>query len=126
VTKTIWCERYWFPYHYGFCPNEAAWKREMKRMGCPHVGYPTQDAACTHMESKATKNQCTLVTVAHVKRPAIVVISLLVHEAMHVWRAIREDIGETYPSSEFEAYSLQNISQNLIAAYEKTRGRLCR
>jgi hypothetical protein len=37
--------------------------------------------------------------------------SLLVHEAVHIWQAIRD------PSSEFEAYAVQSISQNLMLAY---------
>jgi len=53
-------------------------------------------------------------------------VGLIVHEAMHIWRAMRESIGEHSPSAEFEAYSIQSIAQNLIAAYEKTRGKLCR
>ena len=56
--RVIWCERGWQPLYYGFCPSEAAWKRE--------------------------------------------------------------------PSLEFEAYAMQAIAQNLIVAYEQTRGRLTR
>jgi hypothetical protein len=126
--KVIWCDNAWFPYSYGFCPNEAAWRKEVKRLGVPHLKYPAADAMCTHMENtdKNLENRCTLVTVGHIKRPARTILSLLVHEAMHVWREMRGTIGESEPSSEFEAYSIQNITFNLIGAYEQTRGKLCR
>lgn len=43
--------------------------------------------------------------------------SMLVHEAVHIWQQTRKDLKEEKPSSEFEAYSIQTISQRLIEAY---------
>jgi hypothetical protein len=45
------------------------------------------------------------------------VAALLVHEAVHVWQLFRESIGEHGPSKEFEAYSIQAISQRLMERY---------
>lgn len=53
-----------------------------------------------------------------------VTADLLIHEAVHVWQDLREAIGEEKPSSEFEAYTVQNITAELFAAYERTRGPL--
>lgn len=47
--------------------------------------------------------------------------ALLVHEAVHVWQFIRERIGEDSPSSEFEAYSIQGIAQELMLAFKAQR-----
>lgn len=44
--------------------------------------------------------------------------ALLVHEAVHVWQRFVEFIGEEHPSDEFEAYSIQAITQTLLEAYE--------
>jgi hypothetical protein len=126
VSRVVWCNNGWIPYCYGFCPDETAWKRETKRLGVPHLKYPTADAMCHHLEATTDQGRCTIVTVGHMKRPAANVVTLLVHEAMHVWREMRDTIGEKEPSSEFEAYSVQNIAFNLIQAYEQTRGKLCR
>jgi hypothetical protein len=126
VSKVIWCDNAWFPYSYGFCPDEAAWKRECKRLGVPEWVYPTADAMCTHLVKTDKTNPCTIVTVNDEKRKSIDTVTFLVHEASHIWRQICETIGERCPSSEFEAYSMQNISKHLIYAYEKTRGKLCR
>ena len=42
------------------------------------------------------------------------VYSLLVHEAVHVWQNIKRLMREDNPSSEFEAYSIQRICQELF------------
>ena len=46
-------------------------------------------------------------------------IALLVHEAVHIWQQIKETIGEQEPSKEFEAYSIQSITQELLRHYFK-------
>lgn len=126
TSKVIWCNRGWQPLYYGFCPDESAWKRETRRLGI-NTPYPASAGRCTLFANTKNAAECAIVTIADTrKRPGIEVVGLIVHEAMHVWRFIREHIGERDPSLEFEAYSMQSISQELIAAYEKTRGRLTR
>ncbi len=44
-------------------------------------------------------------------------IGLLCHEAVHIWQEFRDSIGEKFPSSEFEAYSIQSISTQLIGDF---------
>lgn len=48
---------------------------------------------------------------------ALQIAGLLVHESVHIWQHWREHIGEKNPSYEFEAYSIQAISQTLMTAY---------
>jgi hypothetical protein len=121
VSKMIWCDHGWMPYYYGFCPNEKVWHKEMKRLGQTDIPYPASTACVTFMENKKDRNKrVAIVTVA--KRAPQDIVELLVHEAMHVWRDIRNTIGEAEPSSEFEAYAMQNIISELMYAYQKTRG----
>lgn len=129
--KTIWCDRGWMPTYYGFCPSEKAWKREMKRLGdegvpIPDAPYPTSDGCCTTFVNDTTGKVVCLVTIANHLDDAddpVGIVTLIAHEAVHVWQAIREDIGEEAPSVEFEAYAIQNISAHLLEAYSKTRGK---
>lgn len=120
--RVIWCDRGWQPIHFGFCPSKKAWKREMKRMACKEP-YPVSDGRCTSF----TMGGKVVVIVSlrdgsESERSIVEITGLLVHEAAHVWQAIRKDIGEEYPSPEFEAYSMQAIFQGLFSAYQETRG----
>lgn len=49
-----------------------------------------------------------------------IVHALLTHEAVHVWQHIRERMSEDAPSSEFEAYSIQRIAQDLFYMYQES------
>lgn len=125
VNKMIWCETAQpFTHHFGFCPSEKAWHALAKSAKRDLGRYPDNAAMTTLFQDTVTKTRTCIVTVA--KRPPRETISLLVHEAMHVWRDMCEGIGETHPSSEFEAYAMQSIVDGLIRAYERTRGPLFR
>lgn len=45
------------------------------------------------------------------------IAALLVHEAVHIFQEWCAVHGEKSPSSEFEAYSIQSISQELMESY---------
>ncbi len=49
----------------------------------------------------------------------IEIYALLTHEAVHIWQFFCETIQEHYPSSEFEAYTIQEITLNLCREYKK-------
>lgn len=132
--RVVWCDRGWFPTYYGFCPSEFAWRAEMKRLARAHKGngscarepYPAgADARATTFDS-ANGQRLVIVTVADrfdkkMRQDPFAVAGLILHEAVHVWQALREEIGEKEPSREFEAYAIQHISLNLFWAYENTR-----
>lgn len=120
-SEVIWCNRGWFSVHFGFCPDKKAWQREMKRMGVKNEPYPASDGRCVTFESNG--KTCAIVTIGkHIDgKDSNGVIGLLIHEAVHVWQLVRKTIGESKPSPEFEAYSIQAIAQELIAAYSATR-----
>ncbi|HID0922158.1 TPA: hypothetical protein ACXEMB_003562 [Acinetobacter baumannii] len=52
------------------------------------------------------------------ERKLIEIYGLLLHEAVHVWQKVRKLMGEKEPSSEFEAYSIQAIAQDLFEMFE--------
>ncbi|WP_332604774.1 hypothetical protein [Acinetobacter sp. ESBL14] len=56
-------------------------------------------------------------------RNPIEVFGLLLHEAVHVWQKVRLLMGERDPSTEFEAYSIQAIAQDLFKMYEESEVR---
>lgn len=120
--KVVWCNRGWYPIYYGFCPSEKAWKSALKRLGITSEPYPDTDGKCTFLE-KNGKDLCAIVTIKDHSDPTEV-IGILVHEAMHIWQAIKENIGEKDPGHEQEAYAMQAMTMELIDAYNKTRKNL--
>jgi hypothetical protein len=120
--RVVWCHRGFFPVHYGFCPSQAAWNREMKRLGAAGEPYPQADARASTFENKNSGDIAVIVTVneRYDKKPAVNVMALIAHEAVHVWQAVRKEMGEDNPSTEFEAYALQDIVLKLGDAYEKS------
>lgn len=122
VKEVIWCNRGWQPVEFGFCPSKGAWKREMRKMGYSPESYP-DTAACATTFTKNGKKK-VIITVrdgAEKTHTLIEVVGLLVHEGVHVWQEIKQSMGEGSPSIEFEAYSVQAIAQELMAAFKASR-----
>jgi len=122
--RVIWCDRGFFPVHYGFCPSETAWEREMKRLGARGEPYPITDASATTCRNKKSGDVAVIVRIAerHDAMSAVATMAMIAHEAVHVWQEIRKEMGEETPSPEFEAYALQDIILQLGAAYVQSRG----
>ncbi|MEI1685502.1 hypothetical protein V8P93_11885 [Acinetobacter baumannii] len=54
------------------------------------------------------------------ERKLIEIYGLLLHEDVHIWQKVKKLMGEKEPSSEFEAYSIQAIAQDLFKMYEES------
>ena len=107
------------PVFLALCTNEKEFHKELKRLGVPKEPFihGTGDATTSKYVSKEG-NRCVIITIRrHKNKKRSQIDALLVHEAVHVWQWIKELIGEHDPSKEFEAYSIQSISQDLIEAY---------
>lgn len=112
------------PYYYGLCLSEKDFQKELKGLKIPRDEWPaflaskSADATAHFFESGDGK-RCCIITLGSVKgRSVAQVHSMLVHEAVHLWQEIREDIGERRPSPEFEAYAVQSLAQRLIESYQ--------
>jgi|ERR1700731_3502384 len=115
--------------HYGLCLTEPEFKQELKNLGVyRRVGFlPHKDArAATHFFDDT--HGCNMEPGAKVMivcmprivgEGGILAASVLVHEAVHIFQAVRSFLGETMPSSEFEAYSIQHIAQELMQSYAR-------
>lgn len=123
----IWCDRTLVrsPTYIGLCVTPEFFERELRRLKMPRKDWPnflstTHADATVHFVECDNGNSGAIVCVKKSpKRDLIELHGLLVHEAVHIWQEIRENIGETKPSSEFEAYSIQSISQQLMAEYRR-------
>jgi hypothetical protein len=110
------------PYFIGLCRSEKDFKRELKRLKVPRRNWPEwikdgKDGCCHYLEKRDTNDLCCIVCIKITKETKkAAIIGLLVHESVHIWHAVRDELNEKDPSNEFEAYSIQCIAQRLISA----------
>jgi hypothetical protein len=121
--NTIWCNAWIYggSFYYGFCPSEKAWNETMKRLGRVHK-YPTTPGNATILTQDGTVTVVVTIGETQDKSDGVNVSSIVLHEAVHVWQELCKKIGESIPSAEFEAYTIQHIYGQLIGAYRETRG----
>ena len=127
MKKNPWLSRDLFTtnIYYALATTEAEYLRHMRDMLLANPegwlgDHPKVAGRTHHTENKKTGEQRIIVCVPiRPKRPIWDTVGILTHEGMHVWRAMREDIGETSPSSEFEAYAIQTIVGHLMWAYDR-------
>lgn len=124
---TRWCSRNLFvtPIYYALVISEEAYYEECanSKISRMEAGTWLQHAdshATTTFLADADGDLFAIVSLNPAKaqgRTAIQVAGLLVHEAVHIFQRTCDRIGEVNPSSEFEAYSIQWIAQELMEQY---------
>lgn len=106
------------------CTTEAGFERVMRHCKVPrgNWGQWVRDGAnaTTHELVNPEGGHVAVVCIKATTQHPCQVAALLVHEAVHVWQYHCDRIGERNPSSEFEAYSIQAISQRLLYAYAES------
>lgn len=78
------------------------------------------DACVTHFSGKKKETLCVVQIGDVAEHSLLQVHGLILHEAVHIWQEVRTCMGEEKPSSEFEAYSIQAIAQDLFEAFEES------
>ncbi len=109
--------------YYCLCTNEADYFKAMKhlKLKTPPPWLNTGAPATTHTLTKADGKLCCVVCIDVPKGTTKgQVYGLLVHEAVHVWQQYCSGMGEHSPSIEFEAYTIQAISQALMFSFDET------
>lgn len=121
----VWCDQALIiaPVDYGLCASEAVFHRELRKMGVPKADWPRfvrneWSNATAHTFANDNGRLSVLVCIGDVSgRTGVEIAGLIVHEATHIWQQMRKRIGERKPSHEFEAYSIQCISQRLMESF---------
>lgn len=114
------------PYSFALCLSEKEFKQELRRLELPRKEWPSflatnHSSATVHFfERNGDIDFCAIVCIGDTSKVELEqVYAMLVHEAVHIWQAVRDNIGERHPSQEFEAYSIQAISQRLMFSYKE-------
>lgn len=114
------------PVYLAFFMREEDFRKELKRLALPREKWPSfiyTGNAATHFIEYRGKPACIVCMPIQANHSTEQYHALLVHEAVHVWQYIRERMGEDRPSSEFEAYSIQGIAQELMLAFKAQRSK---
>jgi len=126
--KAIWCDQalVYNPYKLALCLTEKQYRHELRKLGIPEkLWSPFVLEGCqatTHtFDNVSGGSSVILICVDDGCATLNQIHAILVHEAMHVWQRIKKAIGEKRPSKEFEAYSMQSITQRLFNAYDEMR-----
>lgn len=106
------------------CLDQAEFDKALAHLRfrvAPDFVSPGSDAT-THLITGPRGLACVVCLDGWHGRDPIEVAGLLVHEAVHVWQAYAEQIGERDPGAEQEAYGVQAISQELMSEFARRIG----
>ena len=114
------------PVYYRLCLTEKDFKRACKHLKVAKKDRPDfvsnwhSSATTHHFESQEDQRVSILVCMRGFKdKEDVAVYGLLVHEAVHIWQECKRLLGEHKPSAEFEAYSIQGITQQLMWSFKE-------
>lgn len=108
------------PVYYTLCTTQRMFETELKsRKIEPFDGINSGSDATTHFIESNEGHKAALVCLFDHKHTKEQIFALLVHEAIHIWQEIRRAMDEKSPSDEFEAYSVQRLTQNLFYEYKR-------
>ena len=104
------------------CLTERQYLQVVKLLKVPRpVGWmPDECAACVQtFNSPQGGIACVVCLDESQHGSSLEIVESLVHEAVHVWQACRDRMGETNVGKEIEAYAIQNICATLFESYVK-------
>jgi len=108
------------PYDIVLCTTEKRFQKLLAELKIPRSDWPSwlgENARATTSELQhPSGKRCLIVSCPPQRKDetGAFVAALIVHEAVHVWQAIRDYIGEREPGAESEAYAVEAISQTLF------------
>lgn len=123
MKKALWLDRWIIqaPVYVALCRSEEALRWELRRLRIAYEvtpGFLGDGTTASTMTFSNSEERVCIVCLGDVRgSPPTRVAALLVHEAVHVWQEVARVMGETDPSSEFEAYSIQALSEKLFDAF---------
>lgn len=75
--------------------------------------------AVVHTWEREGALTCVVCLNAKNRNDPIEIACTLVHESVHIFQRLCDSIGEDAPSREFEAYSIERISESLMRDYAR-------
>jgi hypothetical protein len=121
MAKRNWVDRALIvcPFYIGLCTSKKEFRsvcKDLKVTEPPEFLNRHADAM-VHFFERKSKLAAVVCIRRRKDRTRPQMDAMLVHEAVHIWQQTVKELKEHDPSDEFEAYSIQTISQRLIEAY---------
>lgn len=112
------------PYQIVICLSSKDFLATLKKLkvdNYTHEWVVNGKAATVHFFSSGEEAVAVLCMDTREKYNKTELYCLFVHEAVHIWQANIDMIGEDKPSDEFMAYAIQVITLQLIMGYESMK-----
>lgn len=126
---TKWLDRYTvMAPHMALCLDEADFLRAARHCNVANPDTwlePEKHKACVHTWERKGGLTCVVcVNPDALAADPIQVACALVHESVHIFQRLCDNIGEDQPSREFEAYAIERISEELMREFDRQRKRI--
>lgn len=113
------------PMYFGFTTDAKTFNQEMHRLGVDDPpSFVGNTTARTHtiVNKKTGRTVCIVcLDTSRLNGDRNAMLALLVHEAVHVWQNITEAMGTDQSDEEFQAYTIQFLSQVMFDQVSKRR-----
>lgn len=107
--------------HIALCLSDKDFKKAARHCKLTDPGEwidTTRQKAVVHIWENGGQLTCVVCLNPDARRAdPIEVACTLVHESVHIFQRLCQSIGETDPSMEFEAYSIERISEALMREF---------
>jgi hypothetical protein len=115
-------------YQLYLCTNEQQYQDKLEELKVPRaerggmLSTPQSDATLsTFDEAYDADGKRIRAMVLGIRvdrdRDPLEVVGLIVHECVHIFQNTCRHIGELHPSTEFEAYGIQRLTQDMLGEY---------
>lgn len=116
------------PCSVGFCLDDKTYRAEMRVLEIKNFNpfvSPGADATVHEFQNTATMAVALLCIDAKQRakhrRSVTSSAALIAHEAVHILQFVKREMRETEAGAEFEAYTVQWVTQEVLAAYLKVK-----
>lgn len=106
-----WYKPDWFPVSYTLITKKKQWDKCMRDMDIDRP-FPTTAGSCTSFSRNNASRIIVTIDKEAFKSPRDAE-PILVHECVHAFDMMMDDIGESSIGLELRAYGIQNIFENL-------------
>lgn len=109
-----WLENAWFPFNIGFIADAKSWDKFSGKFLKLEESYPDTAGRCQMLKDENGHLLIIITIQEWEERPIYEIAGLVAHECSHALDFLCEHIGESTPSEEFAAYTIQSFVTDIM------------